>query len=102
MKTPYTPQPMDVSGIALPEELEPLVERLAENVHDVWASERIRAGWTYGPCRSDARRQTPALVPYSALPESEKRYDRCTATGTLRCILALGFEIRKVTESKEG
>lgn len=97
MTHPYVPEPMDLTHISLPAALDPLVECLAENVHNVWAKERIQTGWTYGPQRSDALKQTPLLVPYQDLPEGEKVYDRNTALETLRCILALGFEIRKVS-----
>ena len=91
----YVPQPYDVSGVELPEELNALTERIAENVHDLWAAGRIAQGWTYGETRNDALKQTPCLVPYDALPEDEKEYDRATAMGTLRLILALGYRIVK-------
>lgn len=80
----------------LPEELEALLETLAENVHDTWARERIREGWSWGPERSDTLKQTPVLVPYARLPESEKEYDRRTAANTLQTLLAAGYEIRRV------
>ena len=91
----YVPEPMDLSNVQIPASLEPLVEQLAENVHNVWAKERIQTGWTYGPQRSDALKQTPLLIPYQELPESEKVYDSNTALETLRFILASGFEIKK-------
>lgn len=37
MKTNYVPHPVDTSDVRLPEELNMLVERMAENVHEVWA-----------------------------------------------------------------
>ena len=89
------PQPADTSDICLPEELEHLVEQLARNVHEVWASSRIAQGWTWGPVRSDAFKTHPSLVPYEELPEEEKQYDRDTAVGTLKLIMKLGFNISK-------
>ena len=47
----YTPQPIDTATIKLPTELEPLVELMAKNVHEVWAAGRIADGWTYGATR---------------------------------------------------
>ena len=91
----YLPQPVDTSNISLPEELENLVEQLARNVHEVWASSRIAQGWTWGPVRSDAFKTHPSLVPYEDLPEEEKQYDRDTAVGTLKLIMKLGFNISK-------
>lgn len=91
----YTPSPADTSGVVLPEELEALVESLAENVHEVWAKSRMDQGWTYGPERNDALKQHPGLVPYADLPEAEKDYDRNTALGTLKLIVGLGYRIER-------
>ena len=95
MKKNYVPKPVDTSDIQLPEELNELVEKMAENVHEVWAQSRISQGWTYGAQRSDALKQHPCLVPYNELPEIEKAYDRDTAVGTLKLIAKLGFKITK-------
>ena len=91
----YTPTPVDTTNIQLPEELMALAETISKNVHEVWAQNRIREGWTYGPVRDDQKRQTPCLVPYDQLPEEEKAYDRNTAFGTLKFIVSQGFEIHK-------
>lgn len=91
----YTPSPADTTNIQLPEELIALAEAISKNVHEVWAQNRIREGWTYGPVRDDQKRQTPCLVPYDQLPEEEKAYDRNTAFGTLKFIVSQGFEIHK-------
>ena len=91
----YTPTPVDTSNIQLPEELMALAEAISKNVHEVWAQNRIKEGWTYGPVRDDQKRQTPCLVPYDQLPEKEKAYDRNTAFGTLKFIVSQGFEIHK-------
>ena len=93
----YTPTPVDTTNIQLPEELMALAEAISKNVHEVWAQNRIREGWTYGPVRDDQKRQTPCLVPYDQLPEEEKAYDRNTAFGTLKFIVSQGFEIHKTS-----
>lgn len=94
-KEEYVPQPMDTSDVQLPQELSELVEKMARNVHEVWAQSRISQGWTYGPERNDAMKHHPCLVPYEDLPEVEKAYDRDTALGTLKLICKLGFTITK-------
>lgn len=91
----YIPQPIDTSGIQLPEELNPLLEAMAKNVHEVWAQERISQGWTYGEKRDDVLKHHPCLVAYEDLPGKEKMYDRNTSVETLKLILKLGFEISK-------
>lgn len=95
MNTPYIPQPIDTSAIQLPQELLPLAESMAKNVHDVWAQTRIDQGWTYGPLRNDEHKTHPCLVPYEELPEEEKLYDRNTSIQTLKFILSQGFAINK-------
>ena len=91
----YTPQPIDTSEILIPTELEPLVEVMAKNVHEVWAKERIIQGWTYGERRDDIKKHHPCLVPYEELSEDEKKYDRNTSQETLKLIIKLGFSISK-------
>lgn len=89
----YVPKVVDVADIQLPKELTPLVEKMAKNVHDVWAESRIKEGWTYGPFRDDITKTNPCLVPYENLPDNERTYDRNTAFGTLKLIIKLGFKI---------
>jgi hypothetical protein len=91
----YESRPMDTLHIQLPEDLMELVEKLAENTHNIWAKHRMAEGWTYGPERDDSAKTHPDLVPYNELPEYEKEYDRLTALETLKAIVALGYEIRR-------
>lgn len=91
----YDPSPADTDGIELDSDLNDLMELLAENVHEEWARKRMDEGWRYGKRRDDALKLHPCLVPYDALPESEKEYDRKTAAITLKLIRKLGYEIRK-------
>lgn len=44
----YKPAPMDLTFIRLTQAQEAMVDKLAENAHNVWARDRIRQGWTYG------------------------------------------------------
>ena len=95
MAKEYIPTPAETSEVKLPEELLPLIEEMAKNVHEVWARNRMDEGWTYGPVRDDAHKKHPCLVPYEDLPESEKDYDRATSQETLKLILLSGFGISK-------
>ena len=95
MKNNYVPQPLDTTGVQLPQDLEQLVEKMALNVHEVWAKTRMEQGWTYGEVRNDELKQHPCLVEYEELPEEERVYDRNTAIGTLKLIRQLGFRIIK-------
>jgi hypothetical protein len=88
------PRPLDTASVVLDDGLLQLTEALARHTHDVWAHERLRLGWTWGPRRDDARLEHPGLVPYDDLPETEKQFDRHTALETLKAVIALGYRIQ--------
>lgn len=91
----YIPKPIETTDVNLSDDLLELTEKIAENVHEVWAKGRMAEGWTYGEKRDDVKKQNPCLVPYSELSESEKDYDRNAALETIKLILSLGYEINK-------
>ena len=91
----YEPKPIDTANIHLSEEIQELQEKLAENIHEIWALQRIQQGWTYGAERNDQKKEHPNLVPYDHLSEEEKDYDRNTAMETLKVIISLGYKISK-------
>ena len=45
----YKPLPLDLSSVKLTDKLKDLVHLLAENTHNIWAHDRIKNGWSYGP-----------------------------------------------------
>lgn len=91
----YNPKPIDTHEVHLDDELLALTERIAENVHDVWAAGRMAEGWSYGPIKDGEKKETPLLVPYDDLSESEKEYDRNSALETLKVIIKLGYSISR-------
>ena len=91
----YHPKFLDLKHVELPNGFDELREAIAENAHDRWALERQSEGWTYGPKRDDSKLETPDMVPYAQLPESEKQYDRIMAEDTLKLLTALGYKIEK-------
>ena len=95
MKETYIPQPIDTSDVILSDDILELTEKIAKNVHEVWANGRIYEGWKYGKVKDMEKKTTPCLVPYEELPESEKDYDRNTAMETLKLIVKLGYKISK-------
>ena len=89
----YEPYPIRLDDVTLDDDLTELQEVIAENAHEIWAKARTDQGWTYGPERNDQKKETPDMVPYCNLPESEKLYDREMAMQTLKLVKKLGFEI---------
>jgi hypothetical protein len=92
---PYLPEPIETSGILLNSDLNGVVELLAKNTHENWARERMSQGWKYGTERSETKKEHPCLVPYAALPEAEKEYDRMIVREVLKTLLSRGFAVQK-------
>ncbi len=91
----YDPHPINLDDIEITDDLMELREAIAENAHDVWAVARIKDGWTFGPERNDTLKHHPDLIPYSALPDGEKEYDRLMALNTIKLVKKLGFDLVK-------
>ncbi|XP_065200353.1 ryanodine receptor [Planococcus citri] len=89
----FVPTPVDTSSITLPNYVNDVRDRLAENIHEMWAMNKIEAGWQFGERRDDIRKIHPCLVPFDRLPSAEKRYDSQLAVQTLKTIIALGYHI---------
>jgi len=94
-------KPEERETIPLNGEMEALAEEISEEIHNAWARKRIADGWTWGLCRSDEKKETPCLVAYNRLPESEKAYDRAVARCALQALLGRGYEIRKTEVAPE-
>jgi len=92
---PYTPTPVDTSGVLLPEDLNGIVEVLAKNTNENWDSTRMSEGGWYGPKRNDEYKEYTCLVPFENLPESEKERDRKVVREMSKTLLTLGFEIQR-------
>ena len=68
----YVPEPLDTSGVQIPAEIDALVEKLAEHIHDLWAVRRIQEGWRYGAERNDVKKTHRGWCPTASCP-SRKR-----------------------------
>jgi class 3 adenylate cyclase/tetratricopeptide (TPR) repeat protein len=71
------------------------VERLAAWVHEAWVEHRRSAGWQYGKKRDDEARTAPSMVPYEALPDSERELDRISVRATLDGLQRLGYRLER-------
>jgi hypothetical protein len=71
------------------------MEQLAQREHDRWMKERESAGWRYAPVRDNARKFHPSLVPWEALPESEKEKDRAVVRSLPTLIETAGLRLQK-------
>lgn len=89
----FVPHPVDTSKVVLPQFIEGIRDKLAENIHEVWAMNKIDSGWSFGEIRDDMSYKHPCLTSFERLPATEKKYDTTLALSTLKTIVALGFRI---------
>jgi voltage-gated potassium channel Kch len=79
------------------------VEVMGRLEHDRWVAERRRAGWRPGP-RDPARRTTPYLVPWEALTDEIRDYDRSFVSQLPRLLASVGLQTfpRSTPGSRSG
>lgn len=83
----YKPAPMDLTQVQLSPKMEELVDILAENTHNLWASERIKSQWSYALHEDPINRRSPHLVPYQFVDDVIKKANRTTASETVKIFL---------------
>ncbi|XP_054474291.1 ryanodine receptor 3 [Anoplopoma fimbria] len=93
MTNGYKPAPLDLSDVKLTAGQEVLVDKLAENAHNVWAKDRIKQGWTYGIQQDLKSRRNPRLVPYAFLDERTKKSNRDSLREAIRTMVGYGYDI---------
>uniref|UniRef100_A0A8D3BQL3 Ryanodine receptor 2 n=1 Tax=Scophthalmus maximus TaxID=52904 RepID=A0A8D3BQL3_SCOMX len=89
----YKPAPLDLSHIKLTSTQEAMVDKLAENAHNVWARDRIHQGWTYGIQQDLKNRRNPRLVPYTLLDERTKKSNKDSLREAVRTLLGYGYNL---------
>uniref|UniRef100_A0A8C1V9U0 Ryanodine receptor 3 n=1 Tax=Cyprinus carpio TaxID=7962 RepID=A0A8C1V9U0_CYPCA len=99
---PLLPQ-FHLSDVKMTPGQEVLVDKLAENAHNVWAKDRIKQGWTYGIQQDLKNRRNPRLVPYALLDERTKKSNRDSLREAIRTLVGYGYFIDPPDqEKKEG
>uniref|UniRef100_A0A665TL55 Ryanodine receptor 3 n=1 Tax=Echeneis naucrates TaxID=173247 RepID=A0A665TL55_ECHNA len=93
MSNGYKPAPLELSDVKLNSGQEVLVDKLAENAHNVWAKDRIKQGWTYGIQQDIKSRRNPRLVPYALLDERTKKSNRDSLREAIRTMVGYGYDI---------
>ncbi|RHY65900.1 hypothetical protein DYB34_006895, partial [Aphanomyces astaci] len=86
--------PASLARIALSGELVVLGDLLAENDHEVWATEYFQNGWTYAPVYDNATKHHPALVSYTDLAESVRDSTRLGALNILKTLVSLHYVVQ--------
>ncbi|KAG1972845.1 ryanodine receptor [Pimephales promelas] len=94
----YKPAPVDQSCVVLTASQEELVEKLAENEHNIWARDRIRQGWSFGPQQDFKCKRSTQLVPFSLLDEKYKQAGRDATRDTLGTLLGFGYTVEPLEQ----
>uniref|UniRef100_A0A8C9XAP6 Ryanodine receptor 3 n=1 Tax=Sander lucioperca TaxID=283035 RepID=A0A8C9XAP6_SANLU len=102
MSNGYKPAPLDLSDVKLTAGQEVLVDKLAENAHNVWAKDRIKQGWTYGIQQDLKSRRNPRLVPYALLDERTKKSNRDSLREAIRTMVGYGYDIDPPDQEDEN
>uniref|UniRef100_A0A914R472 Ryanodine receptor Ryr domain-containing protein n=1 Tax=Parascaris equorum TaxID=6256 RepID=A0A914R472_PAREQ len=79
--------PKNTYCVILPHFAMDIHEKLAENLHELWAMRKIELGWTYGETRDENQRQHPCLTSFDRLPTNEKNYNINLAVDTMKYVL---------------
>jgi len=89
----FVPHPVDTSHVQLPGYVENVKEKLAENLHELWAMGKIENGWIWGERRDDVDKIHPCIVQFDKLSSTEKQYNISLAEETLKMLLALDYRL---------
>nr|XP_023658007.1 ryanodine receptor 3 [Paramormyrops kingsleyae] len=102
MSNGYKPTPLELSDVKLTPAQEILVDKLAENAHNVWAKDRIKQGWTYGIQQDLKSKRNPRLVPYALLDERTKKSNRDSLREAIRTLIGYGYNIEPPDQESAG
>lgn len=62
-----------------------------EQSHEAWKAAKMRDGWLWGITKDPERKYHPCIVPYQALPESQKRKDQIFVQVVISMAKSLGL-----------
>lgn len=96
----YVPQPLDLSTVELPVELDSLVAFCSEQAHDTWARQRLDAGWVWGHHCDDRAKTHNLLVPFGFLSNEQRDDVSSGVVGILKMAVALGYTFAVATDEE--
>lgn len=67
----------------------------SKDSHDQWMETKLRDGWRFGPVKDAIKKMHPSLLPYHALPDTEKVKDdifKAIVTGYVEALRRKNFK----------
>ena len=101
----YAVEILEAAGFGVRESKKPVpckgftdeeVNVMAEMEHGRWNVERLRDGWRGGRPRDDATKIHDCIVPWCALPEDIKDYDRNAVRAFPQILAQAGLEVYRI------
>lgn len=91
---PYTPHPEHVAHIQLPESIASIADMLAENAHDMWATDRLaEAEKKRAKGKEMNPYDDPFMKPFNELSKQKRRTDYLSSLNTIKLLYKLGFKL---------
>ena len=90
----YSPNPLAVQDINLPDSLNHVVYLVAKSSHDQWCQTQMAVGYEYAPGPVEGRLTSSLLVPWEHLRPHESQPRTSFALSFVRALLKLGFTVR--------
>jgi hypothetical protein len=89
----WTPKTLNLNSVVIPPALLPIAKDVMFNKHEYDSAIKMKAGWVYGEKLNNSRKVTPMLVPFDALPASEKNYLQTIVSSTIQGLIACGVQL---------
>jgi len=71
------------------------IELMAEMEHERWNEERLADGWTLGPEKDVSKKISPYIIPWPALPDDVREWDRQTVRKIPEFLSSVGLKAIK-------
>ncbi|RWS22415.1 ryanodine receptor-like protein, partial [Leptotrombidium deliense] len=97
---PYIPNPVNISGINLNNDLLNIIQKFSEHYHDAWAQRKFENGWTFGEPFSYQKKIHPRIKPYHLLTEYERNRYKEPIADIIKSLLALGWKLEQTDQSQ--
>ena len=97
----YTPRPMP-TPTKLPREYTQSVELVASCCHDLWARQKLDAGFSFGHTTDAEHMRHNCLIPYEYLPVAERQLLKKSVRTVLQVLLWCGFRLLAPRRSNDA